>query len=401
MSSIATTTDTISYGATNAGLGPVQEMFDGITDVIEQFPKTKQAMFNSLAQCGLDHTWLTEKKTVPRKMYNMKNMKDKRAYLDAVVAMETKRIKAFGAVARHIVVNSRAWLRIGPEVFEKADPVLFWTRFKDTCEENSVQSMMTLTESAMTPCKDNQDILAFMQTKYKMWKDFQRFENGAYGMEEQMMVALVLTQTKSIPKYHDFMHDFLMKEVIVRKFEDMDFVKVFDLLNLYLLAKESAPSNSTPPKQAVFNAETPELKSCLKYPRDFSDTRGERPGLHKRFLKNNNNTNDSYPNKTGGRNGRNGNGRDRSKSDPRRNGRRCKHCGSGKHTVQDCWKKYPHLRPSYQQSAPGRSPQDFHPQQYIHQNQPNHQHPVFMGYGHPNNPNQGQGYFGSTQRGLY
>ena len=59
MSSIATTTDTILYGATNAGLGPVQEMFDGITDVIEQFPKTKQAMFNSLAQCGLDHTWLT------------------------------------------------------------------------------------------------------------------------------------------------------------------------------------------------------------------------------------------------------------------------------------------------------------------------------------------------------
>ena len=70
---------------------------------------------------------------------------------------------------------------IGPDVFEKADPVLFWTRFKDTCEENSVQSMMTLTESAMTPCKDNQDILAFMQSKYKMWKDFQRFENGAYG----------------------------------------------------------------------------------------------------------------------------------------------------------------------------------------------------------------------------
>jgi hypothetical protein len=53
------------------------------------------------------------------------------------------------------------------------------------------------------------------------------------------------------------MHDFLMEEVIVRKFEDMDFVKVFDLLNLYLLAKESAPSNSTPPKQAVFNAELP------------------------------------------------------------------------------------------------------------------------------------------------
>jgi hypothetical protein len=107
-------------------------------------------------------------------------------------------------------------------------------------------------------------------------------------MEEQMMVALVLTQTKSIPKYHDFMHDFLRKEVIVRKFEDL-----FDLLNLYLLAKESAPSNSTPPKQAVFNAETPELKSCLKDPRDFSDTRGERPGLHKRLrsLKKNNNNN--------------------------------------------------------------------------------------------------------------
>jgi len=77
-------------------------MFEGISDVIEHFPNIKQAMFNSLAQCGFDHTWLTDKKTVPKKMYNMKNMNDKRAYMDAMLAMEVKRIKAFGAVARQL-----------------------------------------------------------------------------------------------------------------------------------------------------------------------------------------------------------------------------------------------------------------------------------------------------------
>jgi len=118
----------------------------------------------------------------------------------------------------------------------------------------------------MTPFKDKQDILTFMHSKYKMWKDFERFEKGAYEMKEQMIVALVLTQKKSVPKYHDLMHNFLMKEVIVRKFEDIDSVKVFDLLNLYLLVNKSAPSNSTPPKQAVFSAAF-EIKSILKDPR--------------------------------------------------------------------------------------------------------------------------------------
>ncbi len=45
----AISTDNVLHGPTNAGNYRVPEMFDGITDVINQVPKTKAAMINSLA----------------------------------------------------------------------------------------------------------------------------------------------------------------------------------------------------------------------------------------------------------------------------------------------------------------------------------------------------------------
>jgi hypothetical protein len=56
----ATSTDNVLHGATNAGNYRVPEMFDGITDVINQVPKTKAAMINSLALLGMDKAILTD-----------------------------------------------------------------------------------------------------------------------------------------------------------------------------------------------------------------------------------------------------------------------------------------------------------------------------------------------------
>ena len=63
--------DNVLHGVTNAGNYRVPEMFDGITDVINQVPKTKAAMINSLALLGMDKTWLTERQEVDEDKYSM------------------------------------------------------------------------------------------------------------------------------------------------------------------------------------------------------------------------------------------------------------------------------------------------------------------------------------------
>ena len=64
----ATTTDNVLHGVTNTGDYRVPE--------INQVPKTKAAMINSLALLGMDKSWLTERQEVDEDKYDMKKPKE-------------------------------------------------------------------------------------------------------------------------------------------------------------------------------------------------------------------------------------------------------------------------------------------------------------------------------------
>ena len=46
-----------------------------------------------------------------------------------------------------------------------------------------------------------------------------------------------------------------MKEVITKDFNKLEYVKVFDILNMFLVVKEGAEGQPSAKKQGVFNTE--------------------------------------------------------------------------------------------------------------------------------------------------
>ena len=69
-------------------------------------------IINSLALLGTGKSRLTKDQEVDEDKYDMRKPKE------AVEILNQRRIKAFG----HILVSSKAYAVIGPEVFEVADP---------------------------------------------------------------------------------------------------------------------------------------------------------------------------------------------------------------------------------------------------------------------------------------
>ena len=319
----ATTTDNVLHGVTNAGNYRVPEMFDGITDVINQVPKTKAAMINSLALLGMDKSWLTERQEVDEDKYDMRKPKEVREYEEALEKMTQKRIKAFGAISRHILVPSKAYTVIGSEVFEAADPVLFWDRFIKGFEADSSAGLVQQAEVALRPHKEKQDLISFIHEKFKLWDSFSRFDGGSMAISEPVIIGLILNQARQVTEFKDFIQDFIMKEVITKDFGELEYVKVFDTLNMYLVAKEGSDGQPSTKTKAVFNASTDQSGKKQR-----KDQRPPKPGKAKRerfnnFNKRNAQQNTSKPGKE-----------------------RCAHCGDSRHDETNCWKKHPELRPN-------------------------------------------------------
>ena len=126
-----------SHGPNNAGSYQVHEMFDGVRDVINQVPKTKMAKLNSPVLQGMNQSWVAEDVEVDEVRYDMNKVKEGRENEEAVEKINAKKIKTFEAISRHNVVNSRAYTVSGQDVFEKADPALFWKRFIECNESDS------------------------------------------------------------------------------------------------------------------------------------------------------------------------------------------------------------------------------------------------------------------------
>jgi len=329
-------------------------MFDGITDVINQVPKTKAAMINSLALLGMDKSWLTEKQEVDEEKYDMKKPKEVREYEEAVEKMTQKRIKAFGAISRHILVPSKAYTVIGSDVFEAADPVLFWDRFIKGFEADSTAGVIQQAEVALRPHKDKQDLITFIHEKFKLWDSFARFDYGSMVINESVIIGLILNQARQVPEFKDFIQEFIMKEVITKEFKELEYVKIFDTLNMYLVAKEGSDGQPATKAKAVFSAETDPSGKKKRDPRPPKPGKAKR-GRFNNFNKRNNQHTTSKPGKE-----------------------RCSHCGDSRHDEPNCWKKHPELRPNQSQQRGQQPDGSQQAPQYAHQTpQPGFQPSIF------------------------
>jgi hypothetical protein len=249
----------------------------------------------------------------PKKFVSMRNKQ-------AVEKMTQKRIKAFGAISRHILVPSKAYTVIGSDVFEAADPVLFWDRFIKGFEADSSAGVVQQAEVALRPHKEKQDLITFIHEKFKLWDSFSRFDYGSMAISEPVIIGLILNQARQVPEFKDFIQDFIkdfiMKEVITKDFGELEYVKIFDTLNMHLVAKEGAEGQPSTKTQAVFNVITDPSGKKQK-----RDPRPPKPGKAKRvrfnnFNKRNNQQTTSKPGKE-----------------------RCSHCGDPRHDQPNCWKK--------------------------------------------------------------
>ena len=186
----------------------------------------------------------------------MRKPKEFREYEEAVEKLNQIRMKRFGAISRHILVPSKAYTVIGPEVFEATDPVLFWDRFIKGFESDSSSGIVQQAEVALRARKEKQDLISFIHEKYKLWDSFSRFDYGSMAINEAVIIGLILNQARQVPEFKDFIQDFIMKVVITKEFEELEYVKIFDTLNMYLVAKEGAEGQPSLKTQAVFNAVT-------------------------------------------------------------------------------------------------------------------------------------------------
>jgi hypothetical protein len=111
-----------------------------------------------------------------------------------------------------------------------------------------------------------------------------------------------------------------MKEVITKDFGELEYVKIFDTLNMYLVAKEGADGQPSTKTQAVFNVITdPSGKKQKRDPRPPKPGKAKR-GRFNNLNKRNNQQTTSKPGKE-----------------------RCSHCGDPRHDEPNCWKKHPEL----------------------------------------------------------
>ena len=137
------------------------------------------------------------------------------------------------------------------------------------------------------------------------------------AINESVIVGIILSQAKQVLELTNFVQDFIMKVVITKDFEDLEYVKVFDTLNMYLDVKEGADGQPSTKKQAVFNAEAQQGA-----PKPKRGPRPPRPGKDKRVRFNNFNkrTNQNNPNKPG------------------KEG--CSYCGDSRYAEPNSWKKH-------------------------------------------------------------
>ena len=107
---------------------------------------------------------------------------------------------------------------------------------------------------ALRARKEKQDLVSFSHEKYKLWDSFSSFDYGSMAINEAVIIGLILNQARQVPEFKDFIQDFIMKEVITKEFEELEYVKILDTLNMYLVAKEGAEGQPSLKRQAVYNS---------------------------------------------------------------------------------------------------------------------------------------------------
>ena len=101
--------------------------------------------------------------------------KDAQALDRKIEEIKEKEIKALGVLMEHIEPHSRAWAVVGQEAFSRKDPVEIFGILQRHFQADSVSEMCDLIERYLEDGHEAEDLLAFLNRKYKELSQFSRF----------------------------------------------------------------------------------------------------------------------------------------------------------------------------------------------------------------------------------
>jgi hypothetical protein len=220
--------------------------------------------------------WLEEKQTPDMKLYHPDTSvpittKDAQALDRKIEEIKEKEIRALGVLMEHIEPHSRAWAVVGQEAFSMGDPVEIFGILQRHFQADSVSGMCDLIDRYLEDGHEAEDLLAFLNRKYKELSEFSRFnqseitkQNGRkvvkspHSLSEVLKTLLVFQLARKIPRFAQELQDFMVDNILGLEFTDpeLSFEKLYGKLVKWLKNRESiglGPKVKVEP--AVFAAE--------------------------------------------------------------------------------------------------------------------------------------------------
>jgi hypothetical protein len=213
----------------------------------------------AMAKVGMRMEWLEKKQTPDMKLYHPDTSvpittKDAQALDRKIEEIKEKEIKALGVLMEHIEPHSRAWAVVGQEAFSRGDPVEIFGILQRHFQADSVSGMCDLIERYLEDGHEAEDLLAFLNRKYKELSEFSRFnqseitkQNGRkvvkspHSLSKVLKTLLVFQLARKIPRFAEELQDFMVDNILGLEFTDpeLSFEKLYGKLVKWLKNQES------------------------------------------------------------------------------------------------------------------------------------------------------------------
>jgi len=249
------TTKPFSYGTTNPGSGSSvlasDHKFSGEKDAAYWRTQMVEVVLKeAMAKVGMRMEWLGKKQTPDMKLYHPDTSvpittKDAEALDRKIEEIKEKEIRALGVLMEHIEPHSRAWAVVGQEAFSRGDPVEIFGILQRHFQADSVSGMCDLIERYLEDGHEAEDLLAFLNRKYKELSEFSRFnqseiskQNGRkvvkspHSLSEVLKTLLVFQLARKIPRFAEELQDFMVDNILGLEFTDpeLSFEKLYGKL---------------------------------------------------------------------------------------------------------------------------------------------------------------------------
>jgi hypothetical protein len=271
----------LSHGTTNTGSGPrvlpSDHKFSGEKDAAYWRTQMVEVVLKeAMAKVGMRMEWFEKKQTPNMKLYQPDisvpiTTKDAQALDRKIEEIKEKEIKALGVLMEHIEPHSRAWAVVGQEAFSRGDPVEIFGILQRHFQADSVSGMCDLIDRYLEEGHEAEDLLAFLNRKYKELSEFSRFNqseitkrNGRkgvrspHGLSEVHKTLLVFQLARKIPRFAQELQDFMVDNILGLEFNDpeLSFEKLYGKLVKWLKNRESIGLGpKVKVESAVFTAE--------------------------------------------------------------------------------------------------------------------------------------------------